>query len=110
MEQEPKARFVVGQEIFLFGVGRIVGKVVAVTPSGVDVQSDKDYIASFSFDNDGKETEASRCKRLGLAPTPGDPFPLQFGPPEWQPWVIDEASDEERDEISKQFPPGVRKW
>jgi hypothetical protein len=57
----------VGQEVSLFGVGYIHGKVVSVTPSGVDVQGEE-YSALFSFDNDGQETEESRCCRLGLPP------------------------------------------
>jgi|SRR6516165_100152 hypothetical protein len=79
---------VVGQEIWLFGVGYIQGKVVAVTPSGVDVQG-YEYPALFSFDNDGEETWASRCRRLGLPPnsdtfvgTPEDCMPWELIPPD----------------------------
>lgn len=71
----------IGQEVWLFGVGYIRGTVVTVTPSGVDVQG-KEYSALFNFDNDGKETEASRCRRLGVAEG-------EYGPgPEWEPWEL----------------------
>jgi|ERR1039458_3526019 hypothetical protein len=101
-------RLVVGQEVFIFGVGRLLGTVVSVSPT-VDVQTKDGYVALFRFDNNGKETEASRCTRLGLTPSPEDPFPFRYGPgPEWAPWEIDEASDEEVAARGK-LPPNVRK-
>src|SRR5215475_8435199 len=83
-------KLVVGQEVLLFGIGFLDGKVVAVTPSGVDVQADKNcYDVVFNFDNNGKETEPSRCRRLGVAPG-------EYGPgPEWEPWEIVATTPEE---------------
>jgi hypothetical protein len=82
-------KLVVGQDILIFGIGRLLGPVVSVFLSGVDVQADKKYYdALFSFDNDGKETEASRCRRLGVAEG-------ECGPgPEWEPWEVLETSPE----------------
>ena len=84
-------KLVVGQDILIFGIGRLLATVVAVSPSGVDVQSDDGFMR---FDQDGVETEASRCLRLGLTPSPEDPVPLRSGPPEWQPWEVLETSPE----------------
>ena len=62
-------KLVVGQDVLMFGLGFLDGTVVAVTPSGVDVQADKNrYDVVFNFDTSGKETEPSRCRRLGVAP------------------------------------------
>jgi len=81
---------VVGQDVLLFGIGFLDGKVVAVTPSGVDVQADKNrYDVVFNFDTNGKETEESRCRRLGVAEG-------EYGPgPEWEPWEIVATTPEE---------------
>lgn len=80
-------KLVVSQEVFIFGVGRLLGKVVAVTASGVDVQTEKDYIALFHFDENGEETDHSRYIRCGS---------VLNGPcPSLLPWVIEEASPEE---------------
>lgn len=76
---------VVGQEVLLFGVGFLDGKVVSVVPS-IAVQTNE--IGLLHFDESGKETEASRCLRLGLKPTFEDPFPLRSAGPEWQPWEV----------------------
>lgn len=94
---------VVGQEIFLFGTGRIVGKVVSVSPS-IDVQTNE--VGLLQFGENGEETEASRCQRLGLDPRTS--FRFQGPGPEFCPWVIDEASDEEHAERGK-LPPNVQK-
>ena len=69
---------VVGQEVLLFGIGFLDGKVISVFPT-IDVQSADGLM---KFDKDGKETEASRCHRLGVAEG-------EYGPgPEWEPWEI----------------------
>jgi hypothetical protein len=81
----------VGQEVRLFGIGRIHGAVVAVTSSGVDVQGGE-YPILFSFDNNGMETDDSRRRRLIIRP--GAPIPEGPGL-ENMPWEIDERSDEE---------------
>jgi hypothetical protein len=68
--------------------------VVAVTPSSVDVQSSRQR---FRFDNDGKETDASRRDRLGFGPSPEsklDTVLWQLAP-EFQSWEIEELSAEE---------------
>ena len=92
---------VVGQDVFLVSneIYYNVGTVVAVTRSGVDVQTgvmqnDGTWNAHelIRFDKDGKETEASRRDRLGFGPSPGDKFHnvLWFSAPEFQPYVIEE--------------------
>jgi hypothetical protein len=87
---------VVGQEVFLVSneIYCDVGKVVAVTPQGVDVQTDREL---FRFDINGKETDAGRRERLGFGPSPGDKFHtlLWFSAPEFQPWKIEEISAQE---------------
>ena len=76
-------KLVGGQEVILFGVGRVLGKVVSVFPS-VDVQSDVGFLR---FDENGKETDFSRHLRCGA---------MLDGPcPSFLPWKIEEASDEE---------------
>lgn len=81
-------KLVVGQDVWLFGVGYIHGRVVSVTPLGVDVQGEE-YSALFSFNSDGKETQESRCRRLGLPPnsdtmigTPEDCMPWELIQPD----------------------------
>jgi hypothetical protein len=56
---------VVGQDVYMFSSGIYLnkGKVVKATPSGVDVQTDGQEL--LRFDNNGKETYASRRDRLG---------------------------------------------
>ncbi len=89
-------KLVVGQDVFLVSSGIYcnVGKVVAVTPSSVDVQTEGELIR---LDKDGKETDDSRRDRLGFGPSPGDKFhnSLWFSAPEFQPWEIEDISDEE---------------
>jgi hypothetical protein len=79
---------VVGQEVLLFGIGFLDGKVVSVSPT-IDVQTADVYPAFFQFDQDGKETEASRCRRLGVAEGEYRPGP------EWEPWEIVATTPEE---------------
>jgi hypothetical protein len=54
-------KLVVGQDIYLFGVGWIEGKVVSVFPF-ISVQSDE---GCFQFDKEGIETDDSRIRRCG---------------------------------------------
>ena len=78
-----KSTYSVGQEVILFGVGRVLGKVVSVFPS-VDVQSEAGFLR---FDENGKETDDSRYLRCGA---------VLNGPcPSFLPWEIIDASDEE---------------
>jgi hypothetical protein len=73
----------VGQEVILFGVGRVLGKVVSVFPS-VAVQSDAGIL---QFDENGKETDFSRYIRCGT---------VMNGPcPSLLPWEITDATPEE---------------
>lgn len=94
-------KLVVGQDVLLVsnGIYRLVGTVVAVTPSGVDVQTGVMQIDGtwnshelMRFDREGKETEASRCDRLGFEPSPGDKFHniIWFSAPESHPYEIQE--------------------
>jgi hypothetical protein len=74
---------VVGQEVLLFGVGRLLGKVVSIVPWG-DVQSDEGFLR---FDNNGKETDFSRYLRCGA---------VLDGPcPSFLPWKIVATTPEE---------------
>jgi hypothetical protein len=73
----------VGQELILFGVGRVLGKVVSVVP-WVDVQSEAGFLR---FDESGKETDFGRRLRCGV---------LLDGPcPSFGPWQIEDATPEE---------------
>lgn len=78
-------KLAVGQDVFLVssGIYYNVGRVVAVTPSSVDVQTERELI---QLDKDGKETDDSRRDRLGFGPSPGDRFhnSLWFSAPEFQ--------------------------
>jgi hypothetical protein len=77
-------KLVVGQEILLFGVGFLDGKVVSVAPS-IAVQTNE--IGLLQFDEDGRETDACRYIRLGgVLNGPG---------PEWEPWEIVATTPEE---------------
>lgn len=78
----------IGQEVSVeSGVYGCKGKVVKVTPDGVDVLT---QMGLFRFDKDGKETEESRRARLGFGPDPDDKFHtvLWHTAPECQPWYI----------------------
>lgn len=82
-----KSKYSVGQEVILFGVGRVLGKVVSVFPS-VDVQSEA---GALKFDENGKETEFSRYLRCG---------DVLNGPcPSLLPWEITDATPEEIAEL-----------
>lgn len=75
---------VVGQEVLLFGIGFLDGKVVSVVPS-IAVQTNE--IGLLKFDEDGRETDACRYIRLGgVLNGPG---------PEWEPWEIVATTPEE---------------
>lgn len=86
----------VGEAVFLVSneVYCKTGTVIAVTPSGYDVQTVDELIR---LDNEGKETEAGRFERLGFGPRPGDTFHnvLWFSAPEFQPYQIEDATPEE---------------
>lgn len=74
---------VVGQEVLLFGIGFLDGKVVSVVPS-IAVQTIDGLL---QFDEDGRETDACRYIRLGgVLNGPG---------PEWEPWEIVATTPEE---------------
>jgi hypothetical protein len=66
----------VGQKVALFGCGFFEGTVVSVTPDGVGIASDGGFA---QFDNEGRETEDSRYRRVGGSASM---------PPEWQPWEL----------------------
>jgi len=95
--------FIVGQTTLVVGQDVDVaycqrkdkrGKVLRVTPSGVEVQV-ADLI---QFDTNGKERDASRRDRLGFGPSPDDNFYtfLWQSAPEFGPWHLDEMPFEER--------------
>lgn len=82
-----KSTYSVGQEVILFGVGRVLGKVVSVFLS-VAVQSEA---GPLQFDENGKETEHSRYLRCGA---------VLDGPcPSLLPWEITDATPEEVAEL-----------
>ncbi len=98
---------VVGQEVYMFsGVYMNTGKVVKVTPSGVDVQTDRELVR---FDKDGNETDVGRRDRLGFGPSPESKFHTvlwQFAP-EFAPWQLDDIPFAERTASLEQE---ARKW
>lgn len=72
---------VVGQEVLLFGVGRILGTVLSVVPS-IAVQTKE--MGVLQFDENGQENDDSRYRRCGV---------VLNGPcPSLLPWEIVEAS------------------
>jgi hypothetical protein len=76
-------KLVVGQEVLLFGIGFLDGKVVSVVPS-IAVQTNDGLLR---FDEDGRETDACRYIWLGG---------VLHGPgPEWEPWEIVATTPEE---------------
>lgn len=94
-------KLVVGQDVYVikppypFWFCINEGKVVKVTPEGVDVQTAGELLR---FDNDGNETHLSRRNRLGFESSPGDKF-LTFlwqSAPECSPWHLDDMSFEKR--------------
>ena len=81
---------VVGQDVdMVSGPYGCSGKVVKITPSGVDVQTDDELVR---FDKNGKETDASRRDRLGFGPSPESKFHnfLWNCAPERQPWQLED--------------------
>ena len=83
---------VVGQEVILFGVGRVLGtvrSVVSVYYPWIDVHStDEGFL---QFDENGKETDFSRHLRCGA---------VLNGPcPSLGPWEITDATQEEIAEL-----------
>jgi hypothetical protein len=95
--------FIVGQTTLVVGQDVDVaycqrkdrrGKVVKVTPSGVEVQ----VAELLRFDNDGKELDVSRRDRLGFEPSPEDKFytSLWQSAPEFGPWHLDDMPFEKR--------------
>ena len=69
-------KLVVGQKVALFGCGFFEGTVVRIIPTGVEVESCGQLA---QFDEEGKETEDSRYRRVGGTATM---------PPEWGPWEL----------------------
>src|ERR1019366_7990352 len=95
---------VVGQDVYMlkppypFWFCIDEGKVVKVTPEGVDVQVvDLQTADLIRFDTSGKETDVSRRDRLGFGPSE-DPFynSLWHSAPEFGPWHLDDMPFEKR--------------
>lgn len=95
--------FIVGQTTLVVGQDVDVaycqrkdrrGKVVKVTPSGVEVE----VADLLRFDNDGYELDVSRRERLGFGPSPEDKFHtcLWMSAPEFAPWHLDDMPFAER--------------
>ena len=76
------------------------GKVVKVTPTGVEVE----VADLLQFGSDGYELDVSRRDRLGFGPSPGDKFYnfLWFSAPECQPWHLDDMPFAERTVLLEQ--------
>jgi hypothetical protein len=98
---------VVGQDVYMFNdhyphwfCGQR-GKVVKVTPNGVDVQTAGELLR---FDNDGYELDVSRRDRLGFGPSPEDKFytSLWQSAPEFAPWHLDDMPFAERTALLEQ--------
>jgi hypothetical protein len=99
---------VVGQVVYMFCghrcYGVAEGKVVKITPEGVEVKSAERWgqnsrrleeIGIIRFDNNGVELEVDRRKRHGFEPEPGfshDRFMQSVwnGAPECGPWQLDD--------------------
>ena len=80
---------VVGQDVYICSIGVYIqkGKVVKITSSGVDVQTDNGL---FHFDKDGKE--CNRNEAYGLP---------EWGP-EWSLWELDDMPFMERTAFMEQ--------
>lgn len=80
--------------------GNRKGKVVNVTPTGVEVQ----VTDLLSFDSNGGETDDCRRDRIGFGPSPGDKFfnSLWFSAPEFAPWYLDDVPFAERTALIEQ--------
>ena len=122
---------VVGQDVYMsYGPYGNKGKVVKVTPEGVEVLTEaanedeflrgisawppelqRKFIAAnkaklLRFDNEGNELEESRRDRLDLESRgPGDRFyAMLWNAPEFQPWKLDDNMPfEERAALDKHF-------
>jgi hypothetical protein len=101
--------FIVGQTTLVVGQSVDVaysqredrrGKVVKVTPTAVEVE----VTDLLRFDNNGKETDASRRERLGFGPSPEDKFhtSLWQSAPEFGPWHLDDIPFAERTALLEQ--------
>jgi hypothetical protein len=108
-------KLVVGQDVYMFNdhypywfCGQR-GKVVEVTPKGVDVQTAGELLR---FDNDGYELDVSRRDRLGFGPSPEDKFytSLWHSAPEFGPWHLDDMPFAERTALIEQKAQRFRKW
>ena len=109
--------FIVGQTTLVVGQDVDVaycqrkdrrGKVVKVTPSGVEVE----VADLLRFDNDGYELDVSRRDRLGFGPSPEDKFytSLWQSAPEFGPWHLDDMPFAERTALFEQKAQRFRKW
>jgi hypothetical protein len=109
--------FIVGQTTLVVGQDVDVaycqrkdrrGKVVKVTPSGVEVE----VADRLRFDNDGYELDVSRRDRLGFGPSPEDKFytSLWQSAPEFGPWHLDDMPFAERTTLLEQKAQRFRKW
>ena len=67
---------VAGQTVTLYGCGYLKGTLVSLTCDGIEVSTDDGLM---HFNNDGKETEASRYRRVGSP---------DYGYPEQGPWEL----------------------
>ena len=103
-------KLVVGQVVYMFCghrcYGVAEGKVVKITPEGVEVKSAERWgqnsqrleeIGIIRFDNNGVELEMDRRKRRGFEPGVErgdwtDPFmqSVWYGAPECGPWQLDD--------------------
>ena len=95
---------VVGQDVYIvrgeiYALGK--GKVVKVTPDGVEVQSGDERL---QFDKDGKELDVSRRDRLGFGPSPESKFHtvLWQSAPEFGPLHLDDMPFAERTALLEQ--------
>ncbi len=103
---------VVGQDVYMFldpypyWFCSQSGKVVKVTPTGVDVQTAGELLR---FDHDGYELAVSRRDRLGFGPSPEDKFytSLWQSAPEFGPWHLDDMLFAERTALLEQK---AREW
>lgn len=97
-----QTKLLVGQEVDVAYSqrGDRRGKVVKVTPTGVEVQ----VTDLMRFNNDGYEVDDCRRDRVGFGPTPGDRFYtfLWQSAPEFAPWFLDDMPFAERRALIEQ--------
>lgn len=101
---------VVGQDVCLESeIYGLDGKVVKVTPEGVEVQtygSISRRMPSYllRFDTNGNELDVSRRERLGFGPSPENKFHtvLWQSAPEFQPWHISGTFTERQQTMREQ--------